>query len=169
MAYLTNFSFEFFYNIFTEDAFLPLLYHGAKKVKNDQKLKSRGFPALRVSRLVTADRQTKLTPWAPFVRRTFLSGRLDKFYQLRTSKFRFFFSTRLNIPSHCGMGLPQRTFAWQMVVVALERPYLVTHDWSVATGGVNRNSVTELRLWQSCSRRRRWMKSKVGCSMVLCR
>ena len=42
MAHLTNFSFEFFQNLFTEDASLPLLYHGAKKVKNDQKLKSRG-------------------------------------------------------------------------------------------------------------------------------
>ena len=34
-------AFEFFYEIFTEDASL-LLHHGAKKVKNDQKLKSRG-------------------------------------------------------------------------------------------------------------------------------
>ena len=42
MAHLTNFSFECFYKIFTEDASLPLLYHNAKKVKNDQKLKSRG-------------------------------------------------------------------------------------------------------------------------------
>ena len=33
MAYLTNFSFEFFYEIFTEDASLLLLYHGAKKSK----------------------------------------------------------------------------------------------------------------------------------------
>ena len=33
MAYLTNFSFEFFYKIFTEDASRPLLYHGAKKSK----------------------------------------------------------------------------------------------------------------------------------------
>ena len=30
---MTNFSFEFFYQIFTEDAPLPLLYHGAKKSK----------------------------------------------------------------------------------------------------------------------------------------
>ena len=42
MAHLTNVSFEFFYKIFTEDASLSLLYHGAKRVKNDQKLKSRG-------------------------------------------------------------------------------------------------------------------------------
>ena len=42
-AHLTNFSFEFIYAIFTEDASLPFLYHGAKKSKNDQKLKSRGF------------------------------------------------------------------------------------------------------------------------------
>ena len=31
MAHLTNFSFEFFYKMFTDDASLPLLYHGAKK------------------------------------------------------------------------------------------------------------------------------------------
>ena len=31
MAHLTNFSFEFFYEIFTEDASLLFLYHGAKK------------------------------------------------------------------------------------------------------------------------------------------
>ena len=31
----------FFYKIFTEDASQPLLYRGAKKVNNDQKLKSR--------------------------------------------------------------------------------------------------------------------------------
>ena len=49
MAHLTNFSFEFFYIIFTEDASLPHLYHGAKKVKNDQKLKSiKGDPALKL-------------------------------------------------------------------------------------------------------------------------
>ena len=33
MAHLTNFSFEFVYEIFTEDASLRLLYHGAKKSK----------------------------------------------------------------------------------------------------------------------------------------
>ena len=33
MAHLTNFSFEFFYEIFTEDASLLFLYHGAKKSK----------------------------------------------------------------------------------------------------------------------------------------
>ena len=33
MANLTNFSFEFFYEIFTEDASLRFLYHGAKKSK----------------------------------------------------------------------------------------------------------------------------------------
>ena len=33
LAHLTNFSFEFFYEIFTEDASLPLLYQGAKKSK----------------------------------------------------------------------------------------------------------------------------------------
>ena len=33
MAHLTNFSFEFFYQLFTEDAPLSRLYHGAKKSK----------------------------------------------------------------------------------------------------------------------------------------
>ena len=33
VAHLTNFSFEFFYEIFTEDASLFLLYHGARKSK----------------------------------------------------------------------------------------------------------------------------------------
>ena len=41
MAHLTNFSFEFFYETFIEDASQRLLYHGAKSQKNDQKLKSR--------------------------------------------------------------------------------------------------------------------------------
>ena len=45
MAHLTNFSFEFFYKIFTEDASLPLLYHGAKKGEND-KNSNQGGPAL---------------------------------------------------------------------------------------------------------------------------
>ena len=41
---LTNFSFEFFIEIFTADASLHFLYHGAKKsfCENDQKLKTRG-------------------------------------------------------------------------------------------------------------------------------
>ena len=42
VAHLTNFSFEFFHETFTEDAPLLFLYYGAKKSKNDQKLKSRG-------------------------------------------------------------------------------------------------------------------------------
>ena len=33
VAHLTNFFFEFFYKIFTEDASRPLLYHGGKKSK----------------------------------------------------------------------------------------------------------------------------------------
>ena len=33
VAHMTNFSFEFVYKIFTEDASLPLLHHGAKKSK----------------------------------------------------------------------------------------------------------------------------------------
>ena len=42
MAHLTNFSFEFSYENFTEDASQRFIYHGAKTKKNDQKLKSRG-------------------------------------------------------------------------------------------------------------------------------
>ena len=44
-APLTNFSFEFFYKIFTEDASLPLLYDGAKKSKMT-KNSNQGGPAL---------------------------------------------------------------------------------------------------------------------------
>ena len=47
MAHLTNFSFEFFYEIFTEDAFLLCLYHGAKKSKTTKK-SNQGGPALRI-------------------------------------------------------------------------------------------------------------------------
>ena len=45
--HLTTFSFELLYEIFTEDASLFCLYHGAKKVKKDQKLKSRGHALKR--------------------------------------------------------------------------------------------------------------------------
>ena len=47
MAHLTNFSFEFFYKIFTEDASLPLLYHGAKKSKMTKNSNQGGGPALK--------------------------------------------------------------------------------------------------------------------------
>ena len=33
VAHLTNFSYEFFYKIFTEDASLPFVYHGVKNSK----------------------------------------------------------------------------------------------------------------------------------------
>ena len=50
MALLTNFSFEFSYKIFTEDASLPLLYHGAKKSKMTKNSnQGGGGPALTVS------------------------------------------------------------------------------------------------------------------------
>ena len=45
MEHLTNFSFEFFYEIFTEDASQRLLYHGAKKSKMT-KNSNQGDPAL---------------------------------------------------------------------------------------------------------------------------
>ena len=47
MAYLTNFSFEFFYEIFTEDASLLFLYHGAKKSKMTKNSNQGGGPALK--------------------------------------------------------------------------------------------------------------------------
>ena len=56
MAYLTNFSFEFFYKIFTEDASLPLLYHGAKKSKMT-KNSNQGGPALKHNRTDKADKK----------------------------------------------------------------------------------------------------------------
>ena len=46
MAHLTNFSFEFFYEIFTEDASQLLLYHGAKKSKMTKNPNQGGGPAL---------------------------------------------------------------------------------------------------------------------------
>ena len=42
VAHLTNFSFELFYEIFTEDAPPPLLYHGAKKSKMTKNSNQRG-------------------------------------------------------------------------------------------------------------------------------
>ena len=42
MAHLTNFSFEFLYEIFTEDASQLLLYHGAKKSKMTKNPNQRG-------------------------------------------------------------------------------------------------------------------------------
>ena len=60
MAYLTNFSFEFFYEIFTADASLRLLYHGAKKSKMTKNSKSRGS-CLNDNYLVTCDlKNTKI-------------------------------------------------------------------------------------------------------------
>ena len=47
MAHLTNFSFEFFYEIFTEDASLLCLYHGAKKSKTT-KNSSQGGSCLKI-------------------------------------------------------------------------------------------------------------------------
>ena len=49
MAHLTNFSFEFFYDIFTEDASLLFLYHDAKKSKMT-KNSNQGGPVLISSR-----------------------------------------------------------------------------------------------------------------------
>ena len=61
---MTNFSFEFFYEIFTEDASLLFLYHAyiwCKKVKNGQKLKSRGpDPASEIKRFVGQADASKL-------------------------------------------------------------------------------------------------------------
>ena len=48
MAHLTNFSFEFFYKIFTEDVSLPLLYYRARKSKMT-KNSNQGGPALNTS------------------------------------------------------------------------------------------------------------------------
>ena len=49
MAHFTNFSFEFFYKIFAEDASQSLLYHGAKKSKMTKNSNQGGGPALIVS------------------------------------------------------------------------------------------------------------------------
>ena len=46
VAHLTNFFFQFFCKIFTEDASLPLLYHGAKMSKMTKNSNQGGCPAL---------------------------------------------------------------------------------------------------------------------------
>ena len=51
MAHFTNFSFEFFYEIFTEDASQRLLYHGAKMSKMT-KNSNQGGPASRVNKFL---------------------------------------------------------------------------------------------------------------------
>ena len=54
MAHLTNFSLEFFYEIFTEDAHASLIFlcHGAKKSKMTKNSNQGGGPALRKMALV---------------------------------------------------------------------------------------------------------------------
>ena len=54
MAHLTNFSFEFFYKIFTEDASQPLLYQGAKKSNMTKNSNQRG-PALNAVLCLSAN------------------------------------------------------------------------------------------------------------------
>ena len=58
MAHLTNFSFEFFYDIFTEDASLLFLYHGAKKSKMTKNSNQGGPIGLEIGLL------TKITFWS---------------------------------------------------------------------------------------------------------
>ena len=66
MAHLTNFSFEFFYEIFTEDASLLLLYHGAKTSKvtstNGSKLKLQGVSKRAPFVTHTVDNTNTLSP-----------------------------------------------------------------------------------------------------------
>ena len=58
MAHLTNFSFEFLYEIFTEDASLPFLYHGAKKSKMT-KNSNQGGSCLNINRFFVDGIQIK--------------------------------------------------------------------------------------------------------------
>ena len=59
VAHLTNFSFEFFYEIFTEDA-SQLLYHGAKKSKMT-KNSNQGGPALRKWTLLLKQKPARMS------------------------------------------------------------------------------------------------------------
>ena len=52
MAHLTNFSFEFFYEIFTENASLLCLDHGPKKSKMTKNSNQGGGPALKAFYLI---------------------------------------------------------------------------------------------------------------------
>ena len=58
MAHLTNFSFEFFYEIFTEDASLLLLYEGAKRSKVTKNSNQGGPAKYRISRGMLFDMTT---------------------------------------------------------------------------------------------------------------
>ena len=73
MAHLTNFSFEFFYEIFTEDASLRLLYHGAKKSKMTKNSNQGGhkwtFEANRLTLIYTATLSTSRFGSGPCIRR----------------------------------------------------------------------------------------------------
>ena len=57
---MTNFSFQFFYEIFTEDASRRLLYHGAKKSKMTKNSTQWGhaFKNLQTSKFVMSKLQT---------------------------------------------------------------------------------------------------------------
>ena len=55
MAHLTNFFFEFFYEIFTEDASLRVLYHDAKKSKMT-KNSNEGGSCLKTNEMLHNDR-----------------------------------------------------------------------------------------------------------------
>ena len=59
MAHLTNFSFEFFYEIFTENASRPLLYHGAKKSKMT-KNSNQGGSCLNVKKVKFEDQTSNI-------------------------------------------------------------------------------------------------------------
>ena len=55
VAHLTNFPFELFYKIFTEDASLLFLYYGAKKSKMN-KNSNQGGPALTLFTMIGGTR-----------------------------------------------------------------------------------------------------------------
>ena len=59
---MTNFSFEFFYAIFTQDALLLFLHHGAKKSKMT-KNSNQGGPALKRTAItiINEEKATKFT------------------------------------------------------------------------------------------------------------
>ena len=63
VAHLTNFSFEFCYEIFTEDASLLFLYHGAKKSKMAKNSNQGGTLPYAVAGLLVTNRDSKASPF----------------------------------------------------------------------------------------------------------
>ena len=126
MAHLTNFSFEFFNKIFTEDASLPLLYHGAKKSLKllffQQQKKNRRKPSAGIHVHVLVKRLNFATSIFPARISYFHIPSLDVRVVLHDYKFSNFF-TQVSQKLHKLKGLttvPERRLTHDRERVAIE-------------------------------------------------